>query len=77
MVERQASLVQSALNELMHSTRNEHVIETVRLTELVTQTLEIVPDACRQRLTIDADESLGRSAPCAWREPCCDWCCRT
>ena len=42
----------------MHSTRNEHVIETVRLPELVNQTLEIVPDACRQRLVVDADESL-------------------
>ena len=58
VIERQATLVQSALNELMHSTRNEHVIETVRLTELVNQTLEIVPDACRQRLEVDADDSL-------------------
>ena len=58
VIERQASLVQTALNELMHSTRNDHVIETVRLPELVSQTLEIVPDACRQRLVVDADESL-------------------
>ena len=35
-------------------------IEPVRLTELVTQSLEIVPDACRQRLTIDTDETLRR-----------------
>lgn len=60
VIERQATLVQTALNELMHSTRNEHVIENVRLTELVSQTLEIVPDACRQRLVVDADESLRR-----------------
>jgi two-component system NtrC family sensor kinase len=32
----------------------------VRLPELVSQTLEIVPDACRQLLVVDADESLGK-----------------
>ena len=42
----------------MRSTRNEHVVESVRLPDLVAQTLEIVPDACRQRLVVDADESL-------------------
>jgi C4-dicarboxylate-specific signal transduction histidine kinase len=42
----------------MRSTRNTVVIEPVRLPDLVAQTLEIVPDACRQRLTVDADESL-------------------
>ncbi len=58
VIQRQATLVQSALTELMQSTRNEQVIETVRLPDLVNQTLEIVPDACRQRLRVDADESL-------------------
>jgi two-component system, NtrC family, sensor kinase len=58
VIQRQATLVQSALTELMQSTRNEQVIETVRLPDLVSQTLEIVPDACRQRLRVDADESL-------------------
>ncbi|HTV97997.1 MAG TPA: CHASE4 domain-containing protein [Steroidobacteraceae bacterium] len=60
VIQRQATIVQTALNELMQSTRNEHVIETVRLQELVAQTLEIVPDSCRQRLLVDADESLKR-----------------
>jgi signal transduction histidine kinase len=60
VIQRQATLVQSALTELMQSTRNGHVIETVRLPELVNQTLEIVPDACKQRLLVDADESLRR-----------------
>jgi sensor histidine kinase regulating citrate/malate metabolism len=32
----------------------------VRLTELVTQSLEIVPDACRQRLVVHPDDSLRR-----------------
>jgi two-component system NtrC family sensor kinase len=58
VVQRQATLVQSALSELMRSTRNGHVVESVRLPDLVAQTLEIVPDACRHRLVVDADESL-------------------
>jgi two-component system, NtrC family, sensor kinase len=55
---RQTSIVESALAEQMRSTRNEHVVESVRLPELIAQSLEVVPDACRQRLSIDADESL-------------------
>ena len=58
VVQRQATIVQTALSELMRSTRNAHVVESVRLPELVAQTLEIVPDTCRQRLVVDADESL-------------------
>jgi two-component system NtrC family sensor kinase len=58
VVQRQATIVQSALTELMRSTRNVHVIESVRLPDLVAQTLEIVPDICRQRLMVDTDESL-------------------
>jgi signal transduction histidine kinase len=57
---RQASLVQGTLAEQLRSARNEHVIEAVRLTELVTQSLEIVPDACRQRLVVHPDDSLRR-----------------
>jgi signal transduction histidine kinase len=57
---RQATLVQTTLAEQMRSTRNDHVIEPVRLTELVAQSLEIVPDACRQRLAIESDETLRR-----------------
>lgn len=55
---RQAGAVQSILNEQMRSARSEAVVEPVRLTELVAQSLEIVPDACRQRLTVDTDETL-------------------
>jgi sensor domain CHASE-containing protein len=58
VIQRQTTIVQTALTELMRSTRNEHVVESVRLPDLVAQTLEIVPDACRQRLVVDADESL-------------------
>ena len=58
VVQRQATVVQTALTELMRTTRNTHVVESVRLTDLVAQTLEIVPDNCRQRLLVDTDESL-------------------
>jgi two-component system, NtrC family, sensor kinase len=58
VVQRQATIVQTALSELMRSTRNSHVVESVRLPDLVAQTLEIVPDACRQRLFVDTDESM-------------------
>jgi two-component system, NtrC family, sensor kinase len=58
VITRQASVIQSALAEQMRSTRNEHVIEAVRLTELLSQALEIVPDSARQRLSIVADDSL-------------------
>jgi two-component system NtrC family sensor kinase len=57
---RQTTLVQSTLAEQMRSTRNDHVIEPVRLTDLVSQSLEIVPDSCRQRLAIESDETLRR-----------------
>jgi signal transduction histidine kinase len=58
VVQRQTTIVQTALSELMRSTRNVHVVESVRLPDLVAQTLEIVPDTCRQRLVVDTDESL-------------------
>jgi sensor domain CHASE-containing protein len=60
VIQRQTHVVQTALIELMRSTRKEHVVESVRLPDLVTQTLEIVPDAARQRLVVEADDSLRR-----------------
>jgi len=58
LMTRQASAIQTALTEQLHSARNEHVIEPVRLTELVAQSLEIVPDSCRQRLAVDTDDNF-------------------
>jgi sensor domain CHASE-containing protein len=58
VMSRQTAIVQTALSEQMRSTRNEHVIESVRLPELIAQSLEIVPDSCRQRLVVAADDSL-------------------
>ncbi|HWS63459.1 MAG TPA: CHASE4 domain-containing protein [Steroidobacteraceae bacterium] len=60
VIQRQTTIVQTALSELMRSTHNEHVVESVRLPDLVSQTLEIVPDACRQRLVVESDDSLRR-----------------
>ena len=58
VVTRQASIIHTALTEQMRAARNQHVVEAVRLTELVAQSLEIVPDTCRARLRIDADDTL-------------------
>jgi len=58
VMSRQASVVQSALAEQTRAARNTHVIEPVRLIDLVLQSLEIVPDDCRQRLQVETDESL-------------------
>lgn len=60
VIQRQTQIVQGALGELMRSTRNEPVVESVRLPDLISQTLEMVPDGCRQRLTVHPEESLGR-----------------
>ncbi len=58
VMSRQATVIQTVLSEQLRSARNDAVIEPVRLTELVAQSLEIVPDAYRQRLTVDTDDTL-------------------
>jgi len=58
LMQRQAQLMQATLAEQMNPARSGHVVESVRLPELIAQSLEIVPDACRQRLVLDEDESL-------------------
>jgi two-component system NtrC family sensor kinase len=55
---RQTAIVQTVLSEQMSTTRDEHVVESVRLPELLAQALEVVPDAARQLLVIEADKSL-------------------
>jgi two-component system, NtrC family, sensor kinase len=57
----QADGMRAALAEHMRAaTSAEPVFESVRLAELVSQSLDIVPDASRARLRIDTDESLSR-----------------
>jgi sensor domain CHASE-containing protein len=58
VMSRQTSIVQAALTEQLQAARNEHVIEAVRLPELIAQSLEIVPESCRQRLMVATDDSL-------------------
>jgi two-component system, NtrC family, sensor kinase len=60
VITRQTSVIQTTLAEQLRSARNEAVIEPVRLTELVAQSLEIVPESCRQRLLVAADDTLRR-----------------
>jgi len=59
VMERQAAIVTATLAEQTASANNEQLLESVRLPELLAQTLEIVPDAARRRLIVEADESLG------------------
>jgi sensor domain CHASE-containing protein len=58
VMSRQTAIVQAALTEQLRAARNEHVIEAVRLPELIAQSLEIVPESCRQRLMVATDDSL-------------------
>jgi two-component system NtrC family sensor kinase len=60
IITRQTGVIQGVLGEQLRAARHEHVVEPVRLTELVAQSLEIVPDSCRQRLRVEADETLRR-----------------
>jgi sensor domain CHASE-containing protein len=57
-MERQASIMAATLAEQLAGTRNETVVEAVRLPDLIAQALDIVPDACRQALIVDVDKSL-------------------
>jgi signal transduction histidine kinase len=54
----QTSLVQGALAEQTRATGNEHVMESVRLRELLSRALDVVPDRARQQLDIRVDPSL-------------------
>jgi len=58
VIERQAAIVSATLAEQKASAGSEQVLESVRLPELLAQTLDIVPDAARRRLLVEADESL-------------------
>jgi signal transduction histidine kinase len=63
VMERQAAIVTATLAEQRASARAAQLFEAVRLPELLSQALEIVPDACRRRLTVEADDSLRAIGP--------------
>jgi two-component system, NtrC family, sensor kinase len=59
LMQRQASLMQASLSEQMRgASRKAPILESVRLPELITQSLDIVPDASRRRLQLEMDDSL-------------------
>jgi sensor domain CHASE-containing protein len=63
VMERQAAIVTATLAEQRAGAAQEHLLESVRLPELLSQALDIVPDACKRRLRLEADDSLGAVGP--------------
>jgi signal transduction histidine kinase len=64
LLQRQASLMRASLNEQTRGTSHKApILESVRLPELVSQSLDIVPDASRRRLNLELDESLQSVGP--------------
>ena len=57
-ITRQAQVIQAALAQQLHASRGGPVVETVELTALVEQSLDMIPPALLQRLSIDIDGSL-------------------
>jgi signal transduction histidine kinase len=59
-VSRQTMLVQHALSDQLRASRGSAVLEPVEIPAVIDQSLEIVPDACRERLDIQIDDSVRR-----------------
>lgn len=58
VITRQAEIVQSALHEQSLTSRAPTVIEAAELPAIIEQSLEIVPDRCRELVTIEIDPSV-------------------
>jgi two-component system, NtrC family, sensor kinase len=58
MMVRQAGMVQTALSERLPSSHARTVLESVELPAMIHQSLEIVPDQCRELIDIELDRSL-------------------
>jgi two-component system NtrC family sensor kinase len=63
MMMRQAVMVQNALSERLPSARAPALIEAVELPAMIHQSLEIVPDVCREQVDIEMDRSLQLVGP--------------
>jgi two-component system, NtrC family, sensor kinase len=63
MMARQAGMVQNALSERLPSARTPSVLESVELPAMIHQSLEIVPDSCREQVDIEIDRSLQLVGP--------------
>lgn len=57
-VARQAHQIQAALAQALHSSRADPVVETIELPALIEQSLDMIPPALLQRISIDLDGSL-------------------
>jgi two-component system NtrC family sensor kinase len=61
LMQRQASLMQASLSEQMRGASHKApIMESVKLPDLIAQSLDIVPDVSRRRLQLEMDESLQR-----------------
>lgn len=58
VISRQADIVQGALAEQSRSARASTVIEAAELTAIIEQSLEIVPDRCRELVAVTIDRSV-------------------
>ena len=63
VVVRQAAVVQNALTEQLHSSRAPTVTEAATLPAIISQSLEIVPDNCRELARIELDPSVHSVGP--------------
>ncbi len=63
MMVRQAGLVQTALSERLPSSHARTALEPIELPAMIHQSLEIVPDSCREQIDIDIDRSLQLVGP--------------
>jgi len=57
-VARQSEVIKRTLAQQLRSSRSGPLVEMVRLTELVDQSIEMIPPVLRKCLTVDLDESL-------------------
>ena len=58
VITRQVATVQGALAEQSRSSRAPTVIEAAELPAVIEQSLEVVPDSCRERVSIELDPSV-------------------
>jgi two-component system, NtrC family, sensor kinase len=59
LLQRQASLMRASLTDQMRGASHKApILESVRLPELITQSLDIVPDSSRRRLQLELDDSV-------------------
>jgi signal transduction histidine kinase len=58
VITRQVEIVQGALNDQSLSSRTSTVIEAAELPAIIEQSLEIVPDRCRELVNIEIDPSV-------------------